>query len=395
MKNYFNKDKELHFVFPVDGDCLNQADGEIINGLLYINAQVKAPVGRNILINEKIAPYNVNTGYYDCLVPLKSYRTTLFAVDSENPDTNMRISVYKLTPGGIMKHYRISVDDNILFLQDIALNQSKYKSVFENPFLAIYKKAHDYYGTKVHMNLFYEFTDECMKFFGKHKSYFNLAMMPDKYKEEFKANSDWLRFSFHARANCPDYPYRNTSMEKLDEDIRLVHREMIRFIGEDFLSPVTTLHWGTTNIGGVRVLRNNGYKGLNGFFEFDNEGLPYVSYHYPKEVVDNLTDRDFWVDTCEDVVCSRCDLVLNAYKLPEIVPLLEKINSNPHRSGFLELLIHEQYFYEDYTAYIPKYADIVLTSAQWAYENGYKPSFLSEVMFDMPIGAYISKEKIL
>jgi hypothetical protein len=106
-------------------------------------------------------------------------------------------------------------------------------------------------------------------------------------------------------------------------------------------------------------------------------------------VVDNLTDRDFWVDTCEDVVCSRCDLVLNLYKLPEIVPLLEKINSNPHRSGFLELLIHEQYFYDDYTAYIPEYADIVLAAARWAYENGYKPSFLSEVMFDMPIGAYI------
>jgi hypothetical protein len=47
------------------------------------------------------------------------------------------------------------------------------------------------------------------------------------------------------------------------------------------------------------------------------------------------------------------------------------------------------------TAYIPEYADIVLASAQWAYENGYQPSFLSEVMFDKPIGAYIPKEIII
>jgi hypothetical protein len=385
MKNYFNKDKEIHFQFPLDGDCLNEADGNIVDGLLCINAQVKAPIGKKILINEKPASYNINTGFYEYAVSLKNYRTTIFAADIEKPENSAKISVYKLTPKGIMKNYRISVDDNILFLQDIASNQSIYKSIFENPFLALFKKAHDLYGTKIHMNLYYEFTKDCMAFFGKHKTYFNLTMMPDKYKEEFKENSDWLRFSFHARANCPDYPYKDTSMEKLDEDICLVHREMLRFMGENSLSPVTTLHFGTTNIGGARTLRNNGYKGLNGYFEFDDKGLPSVSYHYPKEVVDNLTDRDFWVDTSEDIICSRCDLVLNSYKLAEIVPSLEKIKTNSHRSGFLELLIHEQYFYEDYTAHIPEYAEIILTSAKWAHENGYKPSFLSEVMFDMPI----------
>lgn len=387
MRNYFNKDKEVHFVFPVDGDCLNQADGEIINGVLCITAQVKAPVGKNILINEKIASYNINTGYYECLIPLKFYRTILVAVDSENPDSNMRVSVYKLTPSGTMKHYRISVDDNILFLHDIAKHD--YKSVFDNPFLGLFKKAHDLYGTKIHMNLYYEYTNECMCFFQDHKEYFNLTMMPEKYKEEFASNSDWLRFSFHARANCPDYPYRDTSIEKLDNDINLVHKEMLRFLGADSLSPVTTLHWGTTNLEGIRTLRNNGYKGLNGFFDFDDGGSPYVAYHYPTEVVENLTGRDFWVDTEEAIVLSKCDICLNLYKLSEIVPLLEKIKKNPHQAGFIEMLIHEQYFYKDYTAYIPEYSDIVLSSAKWAFENNYEPAFFSEIMFDKHISAYI------
>jgi hypothetical protein len=288
-----------------------------------------------------------------------------------------------------MKNYRISVDDGILFLQDIAKNQSVYKSIFENPFLAVFKKAHDLYGTKVHINIYYEYTDECMKFFGKHKDHFNLSMAPDKYKEEFKANSAWLRFSFHARADCPDNPYIDTTMKRMDDDIDLVHREIVRFIGKDSLSNVTSLHFGASNIGGTRTLRNNGYKGINDYFELDSEGNPWVAYHYPKEVVENFANRDFWVDTVENIVCAKTDLVLNLFKLPEIVPQLEKIKSNPHISGFIELIIHEQYFYEDYVNHIPEYANIVLTAAEWAYKNGYEPSFLSEVMFDMPVGAYI------
>jgi hypothetical protein len=284
-----------------------------------------------------------------------------------------------------MKKYRISVDDNILFLQDIA--EKDYKSIFDNPFLAVYKKVHDMYRTKIHMNLYYEYTDQCMQYFSNHKKYFNLSMMPDKYKEEFRANADWLRFSFHARANCPDYPYRDTSMKKMDDDINQVHKELLRFIGKDSLSPVTTLHWGTTNLNGVRVLRNNGYKGLVGYFEFDSNGLPWVAYHYPPDIIENLSKRDFWIDTKEDMVLVKCDLCLNLYKISEIVPLLDEIKKNPHRAGFMELLIHEQYFYKEYVSYIPEYGDLVLTAAKWAAENGYEPSFLSEAIFDVGVHA--------
>ena len=42
-----------------------------------------------------------------------------------------------------MKRFRISSDDNILFLQDINKNKDTYSSIFENPYLAMYKMAHD------------------------------------------------------------------------------------------------------------------------------------------------------------------------------------------------------------------------------------------------------------
>ena len=51
-----------------------------------------------------------------------------------------------------VKRFRISSDDNILFLKD--LSEGDYKSIFDHPYLAVYKKAHDLFGAKVHLNLF-------------------------------------------------------------------------------------------------------------------------------------------------------------------------------------------------------------------------------------------------
>ncbi len=46
----------------------------------------------------------------------------------------------------------------------------------------------------------------------------------------------------------------------------------------------------------------------------------------------------------------------------------------------MELMIHEQYFYETYKYYKPNFTDVVLNSAKWAYENGYKPVFMEELL---------------
>ena len=46
------------------------------------------------------------------------------------------------------------------------------------------------------------------------------------------------------------------------------------------------------------------------------------------------------------------------------------------------MLIHEQYFYDYYQAYIPEFKEILMTAARWATENGYKPTFLSDVVLE-------------
>ena len=77
---------------------------------------------------------------------------------------------------------------------------------------------------------------------------FNLTEMPDKFKPEWRDNSDWLRLSFHANANLPDRPYIRASYSQAKFEHDRIMNEILRFAGEEaFAGPVTTIHWGDAN----------------------------------------------------------------------------------------------------------------------------------------------------
>ena len=42
MRKYIDWEKKTHFVFPIDGDVVNEFDGEMRDGKLYINAVVES-----------------------------------------------------------------------------------------------------------------------------------------------------------------------------------------------------------------------------------------------------------------------------------------------------------------------------------------------------------------
>ena len=113
----------------------------------------------------------------------------------------MGITIAIMVKGNDKKYIHFSVDDTIELFKDITNNE--YSSVFEQPTLALLKQIHDEYGVKVSLYVYYgdDVEDE---------SAFCLERVPDKYREEFDANSDWIRFGFHA-SDC-------MSHERLDSD---------------------------------------------------------------------------------------------------------------------------------------------------------------------------------
>ncbi len=369
MRDYFNRGK-ITFLFPLDGDCLNSADGKADGDRLYIRARVRAGDAAALQINGVPAVKNGDT--FTAEIVLAWGKNVLLA--SADGGECAKISVWRLK--NAEKGFRLSSDDNILCLKDIAEHADEYRSVFENPYLAVYREAHEKYGAKVHLNLFFETAD--LDGFTPRPDYFNLTMMPDKFKSEWEENSDWLRLSFHARKENPMSPYKNASAEEITADCLAVDREIARFAGEKTLARETTIHFGAVTKEGVAALRALGYRRLAGYFELYN-GDPLVSYFYPTEFIPHVGARDFWRDTELDVTYARIDRVINYSPEPEVnVAELKKIAEDAHRGGFLEFMIHEQYFYKNYCNYIPKFREIVLECCRFAYENGYIGRFLSE-----------------
>ena len=356
--------KNISFVFPIDGDCVNERDGRIQKGVLIIPVTVRAEKGHEIYISGKKAAEN--DGEYAAEVEISGYRNTISAEDRTSGECES-IAVFKLND--VIGKYRVSSDDNILFLQDLTKNKDKYKSIFENPYLAVYKKAHDLYGAKVHLNLFYEFIPN--KHFTEHTEYFNLTMMTDRFKDEFRANSDWLKLAFHAKSEFPDMPYKNTTFEQMREDCIKVCREIIRFAGRECINDTTTIHWGEVNREGVRALRSLGFRSLTGYLTFNPDGTPLVSYYLDKEEVAHADKRDFWYDKSEDMMFARIDLVTNLNSYEWVMEQIKEIAAHPTRGGFISTMIHEQYYHADYSGYLPDFEKRVLDVCKYLYDKGY------------------------
>lgn len=358
----------MKFIKPVDGDMLNNLSGKLSGNSLEILVRLQAEEGRCIKINGIPACYEA--GEYTAKVLIDGYRNTIEAVDAES-GCKTKIGIYWLKKAA--GKYRLSVDDNIWFLQDIAKNAGTYKSIFDNPYLSVYKSVHDKYGTKVHLNIYYE----CPEFGG-----FNLTQMPDKFKSEWQENSNWLHLSFHARSNLPDKPYIATDYATIKRDYDAVIAEIKRFAGEEVLSSETTVHWGECTVEGVRAIRASGIKALAGYLTFTKDGNRLVSYYLSDEQIINANYYGFWKDHSEDIIFSKIDTVLNLHTPEEIVKILDEAKSKYSEKGFIEFMIHEEYFYPHYHAYMPNFKERILAGVEWAARNGYEPAFLSEVAFE-------------
>lgn len=364
----------IRFVEFIDGDCVNEFDGKIIENGIRIPIVVEAPTGCDLFLNGK--PMKEKDGIYTAEIELYGYRNTVIAEDrTNNMSARIRLFYIKAAVG----KFRVSSDDNILFLYDINQHKDEYKSIFDNPYLALYKKAHDLYGAKVHLNLFYEFDNQARTLFSSPRPYFNLSMMTDKFKDEFAANSDWLKLAFHSNAEFPDAPYKNAKAEKIVEDCIRVHREIIRFAGKDSISNSTTTHWGSGDRECLRALRSLGYTSFTGYFDVIN-GKGLVSYYVPVEICEHINKRDFWCDTEEDIFFGRIDRVTNLGTLESVMDTVKAVVADPHRGGFVSIMIHEQYFYSDYAGYLPDFEARILEPCRYLYEHGYTGSHITEAL---------------
>ncbi len=357
----------LKITSPVRGDVLNRHDGIAEDGKLALGVFGEAPEGASVKVNGQ--PAEREGTLFRAKALLRQTKTDLVA---ELADGSGRDTVTVLWDRTDTKRYRYSLDDNILFLRDIAQDPAAYPSLFDHWYLAFWRKMHREYGTKVHINLYYQDVEHT----------FNLSQFPDRYKGEWQANADWLRLSFHALQDKPDRIYQNATYDQMARDFELVMNEIQRFAGPELTSTFTTVHWAEAPLEACRALRDRGLEGLLGLFITSAPDASFTRYYLSKELSAHIAEREAWKDFDEDLVFISCDAVVNGFALDRIVPYLDDMELNPHRLDMVELLIHEQYFRQELFYHQPDVFQKVETSIKWVAERGYEPSFWQEGLLE-------------
>lgn len=268
-----------------------------------------------------------------------------------------------------MKTFRMSVDDCIVFLQELA--DGKYTAVFDQPFLRLLKTLHDKYGAGFCLNLFYD--NSAAEGFPA-KPAFDLSRFPDRFRDTFAANSDWLRFSFHAAREYPAYAYEHATYANAYADCAAVNREIVRFAGADSLSDEMTMHFGLISRDAFPALVDLGYRCFYGYLAVDEAGKACGSYYFDPEFLRRHPEDCF---TDGGVAFRRTNILLNAFlhEADAAAAVREMLRT---KADFYELMFHEQYFYPDYDGYIERYPQILETAVRLLCEHGYTGRCSSE-----------------
>lgn len=292
------------------------------------------------------------------------------------------------------------IDDVIWCMRDIT--RIKPASIFDIPFMAMLKKAHDLYGLTVQLNLFYR-TDF---YYGNDE--FTLADMTEEYKGEWEENANWLKLAFHAKQEFPDYPYVNASYEDVKANYEAVINEIKRFAGEKSISHALVPHWLPISKEGCQALYDCGVRILSPSYgertEYtgDPATLPYghagrlLQNRKPETMLytrrtrdkaiarsicayNHVTEEQFdWMNGTLNAVKDEeigmyfkplgggPTINLNAFE--DLQPAYDKLDGNE----YIGTATHEQYFYEDYYAYQPDTEAKILKMAEILHNKGYE-----------------------
>ena len=310
------------------------------------------------------------------------------------------------------------IDDHIWTLRKLAKN--KPASIFDEPYFAMLKEAHDKYGMKVQLNLFYQ-TEESYRDgvfdFGDDDSMFTLADMPDTYKAEWEENSDWLKLAWHSKREYPDFLHINITYDAMKESYMSVKNEIIRFAGEKSFTEGITAHWMPVSKAGVKALYDCGVRILNcssgDAYDYDPETTVIHHESWRKVFLENRQPETRFYDTLvggiypQTMLCAynhiptdiknkqkgtlefvkdeETGMIFKTFSTGiclNLVPVenLQERYEQQLQYDYVCVGTHEQYFNKEYVNYQPETPEKILSMAKFFHEHGYEFFFIDEIV---------------
>lgn len=276
----------------------------------------------------------------------------------------MSDTFYPKMPQNAQMCCRFTVDDNIFFLEDLT-KHTEYKSIFNNDYLAMYRRFHEKYGIKVTFNLFYSYYEDS----------FSLDEVTDRFKEEFIANSDWMRFAFHARHNAPPYPYEHADGKTLLRDFDEITGNIIRFAGKECISNFITIHYVLCPA--TAALKERSVIGFMSIPEKRNGKDSYTGNLTDDEIITAMQNSINYDEKTQLYYITN-DMVINKFQKDELYSELEKIENKKNK--FIDVMIHEQYFCKHLEYYQPDAEQKLDIVFKFLKEHGYSFVLADEIL---------------
>ena len=346
---------------PRHGAILNRRHGEQIEGGLKIRVSGKAPLADQVTVNGTPAVRS-GTRFTASLVLREQEAEIVAASRGHFGCQEHRVRV--IWDKNSFPRYRFSIDDNSFFLRDVA--QKKYPSLFDCFYLKILKTLNTKYGARFVLNIYYTTEDG-----------FELPQFPDRYKGEWRDNAGWLKLAFHAYADKPDRPYQYAPASQLMADMAKVEEQIVRFAGQETLTPPTVIHWGMLQPAALKPLYEHGVRVLSGGF-WNRNGVWDINYFLDAERSEYVARHDGLMDFDSGIVFSVGDIVCNNTPVEKVVPTLEPLSKDPNTAEIMDLFTHEQYFWPFYKRHVPDHGERLEAAIRWCTEHGYKPVFFHE-----------------
>jgi hypothetical protein len=348
---------------PVHGAVLNHRHGKESDQRLQIRVTGRAPAGSRVLVNGQLAD-RPTAKRFEASVDLR-HRNSEIVATTEREGETLRHPIRVVWDRGSFPRYRFAIDDHIFFLRDIV--RHNYRSLFDCFYLEFLRKLHRTYAAKFTLNVYFTDGDN-----------FDLREFPSRYKAEWSDNADWLRLSFHARADLPARPYQHATAAQVISDYDQVTEQIHRFAGQAAYAPTTITHWAMLPTSAFQPLAERGVKVLSGYFR-QQDGKWDINYCLDDRRSAYLSCHDAWQDFESGIVFTKIDLVCNHLaSIDQVIPQLESLTHDPHQAELMDLTSHEQASWDFSPAYVADHAERIERAVRWVTDHGYQPVFFHE-----------------
>ena len=250
-----------------------------------------------------------------------------------------------------MPTMHFTFDDIAYTLHDLC--QTRYASVFDQPFLGALREIHRQCGAV--------FTLFCFNRMGSIPDY-DIARLPDCYREELQAETAWLRWGFHAQDDTTKYAADTGA----GEAIARCNAALARFAGQESIDPILRLGFCSGSLENMLAVHRHGVRGLYGA---DDARL---NYYLNQTQNDELLRTGRYDDIDHGLIFLRSLPRLDKRTAQDVIAALETW-PQPLAAVFM----HEYSFLAEPEAY----STYLMAIAQWGSMHGYDHGFHSDVLF--------------